>query len=151
MGICWPTEPYALVCMVENVYPEETRRYEIQRFGECQYGNLVKTMLEVALCARFFMPPILRAKCFPLGVLLNCELKKGSSYTWQSIWAGIRTFNRWHIWRVWDGNKTDIWNDCWIPSSRTKKVINDKDRKYSNYKGCWPNWSWNPCIGWSTG
>ena len=104
------------------------------------------------LCAPTSLcPQVLRAKYFPSGVLLNCELKKGSSYTWQSIWAGIRTFKRGHIWRVWDGNKADIWNDCWIPSSRTKKVINDKDRKYSNYKGCWPNWSWNLCIGWSTG
>jgi hypothetical protein len=38
-----------------------------------------------SLCAR-----VLRAKYFPSGDLLNAELKKGSSFTWQSIFAGIQ-------------------------------------------------------------
>jgi hypothetical protein len=36
-----------------------------------------------SLCAR-----LLRAKYFPDVDLLNCSLKKGSSYTWQSLWSG---------------------------------------------------------------
>ena len=48
-----------------------------------------------SLCAT-----VLRAKYFPSGDLLNCQLKKGSSYTWQSIWAGVQTFKRGHILRV---------------------------------------------------
>ena len=48
-----------------------------------------------SLCAR-----VLRAKYFPDGDLLNCGLKKGSSYTWQSLWSGIQSFKRGHIWRV---------------------------------------------------
>ena len=53
----------------------------------------------------------------------NCELKKGSSYVWQSIWAGIQTFKKGCIWRVGDGTKINIWNDCWIPNSASKKII----------------------------
>ena len=37
-----------------------------------------------SLCAT-----VLRAKYFPDGDLLNCKLKKDSSYSWQSIWAHI--------------------------------------------------------------
>lgn len=37
-----------------------------------------------SLCAR-----VLRARYFPSGDILNAELKKGSSFTWQSIHAGI--------------------------------------------------------------
>ena len=36
-----------------------------------------------SLCAQ-----VLRAKYFPSGDLLNCELKKGSSYTWQAEYLG---------------------------------------------------------------
>jgi hypothetical protein len=52
-----------------------------------------------SLCAR-----VLRAKYFPYGDILNCQLKKGSSYTWQSIWSGIQSFKRGHMWRVGDSN-----------------------------------------------
>lgn len=66
---------------------------------------------------------VLRARYFPSGDLLNAELKKGSSFTWQSIWAGISTLKRGHIWRVGDGTNIDIWKDEWIPNSASRKVI----------------------------
>ena len=53
-----------------------------------------------SLCARF-----LRSKYNPSGDLLNCEFKKGSSFTWKSIWAGFQTFMKGCIWRVGDGMK----------------------------------------------
>jgi hypothetical protein len=64
----------------------------------------------------------LKAKYFPDGDILNCQLKKGSSYTWQSIWAGIQSFKRGHIWRVGDGSHIDIWSDPWIPSSPNRRI-----------------------------
>jgi hypothetical protein len=71
-----------------------------------------------SLCAR-----VLRAKYFPDGDILNCDLKKGSSYTWQSLWSGIQTFKKGHIWRVGDGSNISIWDDPWIPSSPSRKVL----------------------------
>lgn len=66
-------------------------------------------------------------RCLDLGItlldILNCELKKGASFVWQSIWAGVQTFKKGCIWRVGDGEKIDIWNNCWIPSSVSRKVI----------------------------
>jgi hypothetical protein len=70
-----------------------------------------------SLCAK-----ILKAKYFPSCDLLSCQLKKGSSFTWQSIWAGLQTFKRGHIWRVGDGTSINIWSDPWIPSSPSRKV-----------------------------
>jgi hypothetical protein len=49
--------------------------------------------------------------------------KKGSSFTWQSIIAGLHTFKRGHIWRVGDGFEINIWEDHWVPSSFTRKVL----------------------------
>lgn len=71
-----------------------------------------------SLCAR-----VLRARYHSSGDILNCELKKGSSIVWQSIWAGIQTFKKGCIWRVGDGEKINIWTDCWIPNSGSRKVI----------------------------
>uniref|UniRef100_A0A8I6XSL7 Reverse transcriptase zinc-binding domain-containing protein n=1 Tax=Hordeum vulgare subsp. vulgare TaxID=112509 RepID=A0A8I6XSL7_HORVV len=70
-----------------------------------------------SLCAQ-----VLRAKYFPDGDLLNCSLKKGSSYTWQSIWSGLQTFKKGIIWRVGDGTSINLWNDPWIPSSPNKRL-----------------------------
>jgi hypothetical protein len=71
-----------------------------------------------SLCAR-----VLRAKYYPHGDILKAAPKAGSSYTWQSIVAGITTFKRGYIWRVGNGERINIWTDPWIPSSPDRKVI----------------------------
>ena len=48
-----------------------------------------------SLCAR-----VMRARYYPDGKLLNAKLKSGSSYTWQSVLAGLECFKRGCIWRV---------------------------------------------------
>ena len=93
-----------------------------------------------SLCAR-----VLRAKYFPDGDLLNCPLKKGSSYTWQSLWSGIQTFKKGYIWRVGDGTQISIWNDPWTPSSPNRTVMTPRGNiiltKVSELidvdNGCW--------------
>jgi hypothetical protein len=71
-----------------------------------------------SLCAQ-----VLRAKYYPDGDLINSVLKKGSSYTWQSIMSGLKTFKRGCIWRPGNGETIDIWADHWVPSSPTRKVV----------------------------
>jgi ribonuclease HI len=71
-----------------------------------------------SLCAR-----VLSAKYYPDGNILKAGPKKGSSYTWQSIVAGIQTFQRGCIWRVGSGSQINIWRDPWIPESPSRKVI----------------------------
>lgn len=71
-----------------------------------------------SLCAR-----VLRAKYYPDGNLLKAGPKKGSSFTWQSIVAGLQTFKRGHIWRVGSRSSINIWEDHWIPCSPSRKVI----------------------------
>ena len=71
-----------------------------------------------SVCAR-----ILKAKYFPNTDLLHAGPKNGSSFTWQSIIAGLPTFKRGYIWRIGSGEKVDIWSDPWIPASPDRKVI----------------------------
>jgi hypothetical protein len=70
-----------------------------------------------SLCAK-----VLRAKYYPDGDILKAGPKSGSSFTWQSIIAGLATFKRGYIWRVGDGEKINIWSDPWIPSSPNGKI-----------------------------
>jgi hypothetical protein len=74
-----------------------------------------------SLCAR-----VLRAKYYPDGDILKAGPKAGSSFTWQSIVAGITTFKRGYIWRVGNGEKINIWNDPWIPSSQNRRVLSPR-------------------------
>lgn len=72
-----------------------------------------------SLCAQ-----VLREKYYPDGnKLLQAKLKSGSSYTWQSVLAGLECFKRGYIWRVGDGSQINIWNDNWIPSSHNMKIL----------------------------
>ena len=71
-----------------------------------------------SLCAR-----VLRAKYYQDGKLLQARMKSGSSYTWQSVMAGLECFKQGYIWHVGDGSQINIWNDHWIPSSHNMKVL----------------------------
>jgi hypothetical protein len=71
-----------------------------------------------SLCAR-----VLGAKYYPSGDILKAGPKAGSSFTWQSILAGLTTFKRGYIWRVGNGEKIKIWEDPWIPSSANRRIL----------------------------
>lgn len=70
---------------------------------------------------------VLGAKYFSDGNLSKAGQKEGSSYTWQSIVAGLRTFRRDYIWTVGSGEKINIWEDHWISTSPTRMVYTRKD------------------------
>jgi hypothetical protein len=37
--------------------------------------------------------------------------------------AGIQTFKKGHIWRIGDASSINVWEDKWIPSSHSRKVL----------------------------
>jgi ribonuclease HI len=74
-----------------------------------------------SLCAK-----VLRAKYYPDGNIFRAGPKAGSSFTWQSILAGLTTFKRGFIWRVGNGEKINIWSDPWVPASADFKVISPR-------------------------
>jgi hypothetical protein len=53
---------------------------------------------------------------------LKAGPKNGSSFTWQSIFAGIATFKRGYIWRIGTGENVNIYTDPWIPSSHNRRI-----------------------------
>jgi hypothetical protein len=71
-----------------------------------------------SLCSR-----VLKARYYPDGSLLNAKLKPGSCFTWQSVISGLETFKRGCIWRIGDGTQVNIWEDAWIRTSPTRKLL----------------------------
>jgi hypothetical protein len=71
-----------------------------------------------SLCAK-----VLRAKYYPHGNILKAGPKGGSSFTWQSIVAGLATFKMGYIWRIGTGENVDIFLDPWIPSGSDRRII----------------------------
>ena len=74
-----------------------------------------------SLCAK-----ILKAKYYPHGNILIAGPKSGSSFTWQSVLAGLATFKRGYIWRVGNGDNIKIWDDPWIPASPSRKIVSPR-------------------------
>jgi ribonuclease HI len=71
-----------------------------------------------SLCAQ-----VLSAKYYPSGDVMQATRKKGASFTWQSLMAGMETFKRGFIWRVGNGSNINIWSDPWLPNSPTRKIF----------------------------
>jgi hypothetical protein len=74
-------------------------------------------------CAR-----ILKEKYYLDGRLLRAKTKVGSSFTWQSVLAGLECFKKGKIWRVGDGTQINIWSDNWIQGSRDLKIQTPRAR-----------------------
>lgn len=74
----------------------------------------------------FIYARVLTAKYYHRRSLLKAGPKNGSSFTWQCILEGIHVFKCGYIWRICSGNLVNIWDDPWIPTSPTKKIIKER-------------------------
>ena len=64
-----------------------------------------------------------KAKYYPHGDVLNAKLGSSPSYTWRSILKGLEVVKRGSWWRVGNGERIFIWEDKWLPTPTTYKVI----------------------------
>lgn len=95
VAILRSTKMYALIRLLEDV-PKNHGGMGFRNLWCFNKALLAKQwcVFTVSLTLR---STILKTKYFTLGGLLNTKLKKGSSYTWQSIWEAIQTFGRGYI------------------------------------------------------
>jgi len=66
---------------------------------------------------------VLKAKYFPNTTILQCTAREGISYSWRSILQGLQLLKQGLIWRIGNGNNTNIWADPWIPRGCIRKPI----------------------------
>jgi hypothetical protein len=107
-------------------YPKKEGGMGFRDFHSFNLAMLAKQVWRLintpdSLCAR-----VLRSKYYSDGDILKAGPKSGSSFTWQSILAGMATLKRGYIWRVGNGEKINIYNDPWIPSSPDRKIISPR-------------------------
>ena len=70
---------------------------------------------------------VLKAKYYPNEHILQAGPKSGSSFTWQSIVAGIATFKRGYIWRIGNGEDINIGLIHGSPLAQTGKSLPVED------------------------
>ena len=66
---------------------------------------------------------IYKAKYYPYGDVLNSKLDSNLSYAWRSIFNSLDVIRRGTRWRVGNGRWIHIWEDKWLPTPSTYKVI----------------------------
>ena len=71
-----------------------------------------------SLLARVF-----KAKYFPHDDVLNSKIGSNPSFTWRSIHNSLEVIKRGRRWRVGNGRRIHIWEDKWLPTPSSFKVI----------------------------
>ena len=66
---------------------------------------------------------IYKAKYYPHGDVLNSKLGSNPFYAWQSIFNSLDVIRRGTRWRVGNRRRIHIWEDKWLPTPSTYKVI----------------------------
>ena len=66
---------------------------------------------------------VFRAEYFPTCDFVHASLGKKPSYVWRSIMAAQRIVQKGLCWRVGNGRQIRVWEDSWVPTSSTHKVI----------------------------
>lgn len=64
-----------------------------------------------------------KAKYFPSSDFLNSKLGYSPSYAWRSIHSSIEVIKKGTKWRVGNGKLIHIWEDRWMLTPSTYKVI----------------------------
>jgi hypothetical protein len=108
-------------------YPKKEGGMGFRDFHSFNLAMLSKQVWRLIVNPESLCSRVLRAKYYPNGDILSAGPKAGSSYTWQSITAGVATFKRGYLWRVGNGESIKIWYDPWIPSSPDRKVISPRN------------------------
>ena len=107
-------------------YPKRQGGMGFRDFHSFNLAMLAKQVWRLVTTPESLCAQVLRSKYYPQGDILKAGPKANSSFTWQSILAGITTFKRGYIWRVGNGESINIWEDPWIPTSPSRKVISPR-------------------------
>ena len=69
------------------------------------------------------MARVFKVKYFPFDDVLNFKKGSNPSYAWRSIHNSLKVIRRGIRWRVGNGRRIHIWDDRWLPTPTTYKVI----------------------------
>ena len=93
---------------------------DLQAFNLAMLAKQGWRMLEEpsSLMARLY-----KAKYFPNYDVLGASIGSNPSYAWRSIHKSMEVLKQGTRWRVGNGKLKHIWDDKWLPTPTTYKVI----------------------------
>ncbi|XP_075658938.1 uncharacterized protein LOC142628784 [Castanea sativa] len=66
---------------------------------------------------------IFKEKYYPNGDVLKAKRGSNPSYAWRSIYNNLEVIHRGTRWRMGNGKMINIWDDKWLPTPTSYKVI----------------------------
>jgi hypothetical protein len=103
-------------------YPKKEGGMGFRDFQSFNLAMLAKQVSRLINDPESVCAQVLKAKYYPEEDIMKVGPKSGCTFTWRSLLACLTTFKWGYIWRVGNGEKIDIWNDPWLPSSSNGKV-----------------------------
>ena len=84
---------------------------------------LAKQAWRILTNPNFLISRVLKARYFPTGDILSASLGSSPSYSWRSIFNSLCVIRKGSRWRVGNGKQIHIWDDKWLSTPSTHKVI----------------------------
>ena len=75
---------------------------------------------------------IYRVRYYPHRDVFHSKLRSSPSFTWRSIYNGLEVVKRGSRWRVGNGERILIWEEKWLPTPTTYKVISPPPPQFFN-------------------
>ena len=92
---------------------------ELRKFNDVM---LAKQVWRLVHDKEYLFYRVFKAKFFPSGDIFSAQVKSGS-YAWRSILKARYLIAKGARYRVVNGQKVRIYQDCWLPSDESSKVI----------------------------
>ncbi|XP_058757456.1 uncharacterized protein LOC131630719 [Vicia villosa] len=92
----------------------------INDFNSCLLG---KTYWRLLSNDDSLVGKVLKGRYFPRGSIDTCDVGYCPSYAWRSILSAREVVQRGARWRIGNGEKVKILNDCWIPGNPEFKLL----------------------------
>ena len=109
--------------MEENVHAKSLGGMGFRNLQAFNLALLAKQAWRIFINPYSLAARILKAKFFPFCDIFNANLGSNPSYTWRSIFNSLEVIKNGTRWRVGNGRLIHIWEDKWLHTPSTYKVI----------------------------
>ena len=94
---------------------------------------LAKQAWRIIINPNSIISRIYKAKYFPYSDLINSKLGCNPSFAWWSIHNSIEVIKKGTRWHVGNGKMIHIWEDRWMPTPSTHKVISPLPHHFDDF------------------
>lgn len=94
----------------------------LRELGKFNETMLAKQVWRLIYDTDWLFYRVFKDKYFPIGSILYAKAKSGSN-AWKSILQARKLINMGARWRIGDGSSINIFQDAWIPSNNSGRVL----------------------------